>query len=304
MRASLFVGDSRLYTDYQYYCAHHDRMALGGSSGKLLYHCYWNGSLTAHHALTLKSLAISQTPPFEAWVWMPAADFEPNRRFVESFADVPNIIFRPFIAEREIQGTVYGRNPDIFIGKTRAATSDLVRLLILLKYGGVYFDLDVLFLKDLRPISGADFLYQWSNIACANSAVFCARAATDSLIALAERSLQLGTFHPRRLLAFHSLENLPGKLIVLPSFMFDPVWIAQDTRIPTNEYCNTFEDFFRRDCRVLLHAFFNSSYAYHWHNQWATPIRPDCVAGYLNEEITTEFARRFLSRPSALRQAS
>jgi mannosyltransferase OCH1-like enzyme len=38
---------------------------------------------------------------------------------------------------------------------------DLLRIVVLYKYGGLYFDLDSLLLRDLTPLFNQDFVYQW-----------------------------------------------------------------------------------------------------------------------------------------------
>ena len=40
--------------------------------------------------------------------------------------------------------------------------SDLARVLILYNYGGIYYDLDMILLKDLSPLFDLEFCYQWS----------------------------------------------------------------------------------------------------------------------------------------------
>jgi hypothetical protein len=38
---------------------------------------------------------------------------------------------------------------------------DLLRIVILYKYGGLYFDLDVMFARDFAPLYNQDFIYNW-----------------------------------------------------------------------------------------------------------------------------------------------
>lgn len=41
--------------------------------------------------------------------------------------------------------------------------SDLLRLLILYKYGGIWVDMDIVFLRDFKPILDQEFMYQWGS---------------------------------------------------------------------------------------------------------------------------------------------
>ena len=66
----------------------------------------------------------------------------------------------------EIKGTPLEANPDHVLGvrdERRWIDSDLFRLVILHNYGGVYFDADVLLLRDLAPIMAREWLYQWGS---------------------------------------------------------------------------------------------------------------------------------------------
>jgi hypothetical protein len=38
---------------------------------------------------------------------------------------------------------------------------DLLRIVVLYKYGGLYFDLDVMFARDFAPLFNQDFIYNW-----------------------------------------------------------------------------------------------------------------------------------------------
>jgi hypothetical protein len=97
------------------------------------------------------------------------------------------------------------------------------------------------------------------------------------------------------LLRFREIVDLPGELLVFPSFLFDPIWIAHDTGIAVNDYCNRFDDFFHGHVTVSSKDFFPGSYAYDWHNRWNQPIRPDTLVGGLYAELTARFAARFPS---------
>ena len=41
--------------------------------------------------------------------------------------------------------------------------SDLLRLLALHKYGGVWVDMDIIFLRDFKPILDQEYMYQWGS---------------------------------------------------------------------------------------------------------------------------------------------
>lgn len=49
--------------------------------------------------------------------------------------------------------------------------SDFVRFFVLDLFGGIYFDGDIIFLKDMRPLADFNFAYRWSSIQAYNTAV-------------------------------------------------------------------------------------------------------------------------------------
>ena len=48
--------------------------------------------------------------------------------------------------------------------------SDIARLMILFNYGGIYFDLDIILLKDINCILDFEFCYQWGGKTGGNNA--------------------------------------------------------------------------------------------------------------------------------------
>ena len=75
----------------------------------------------------------------------------------------------------EIKGTPLQNNRGHVLNKKDEMSyvdSDLFRLIILHNYGGVYYDADVILLRDLAPILSREWLYQWgSSCEFANGAV-------------------------------------------------------------------------------------------------------------------------------------
>jgi hypothetical protein len=99
------------------------------------------------------------------------------------------------------------------------------------------------------------------------------------------RSIEIRSTYPAKLLRFDSLDDLPSEFVVLPSFMFDPIWIAHDTGIAVNDYCNRFEGFFEGETPVRFSQLFEGSFTHHWHNQWRQEIRPASIAGQVYSQI-------------------
>ncbi len=170
-----------------------------------------------------------------------------------------------------------------------ANKANAFRILVLGKYGGIYFDFDVLFLKDLRPLCNVEFFYQWSNQGYGNNAVLHFYRNSANILALAERSIKIHSCRSVALLQFKDCSTWPEDIYVFPSYLFDPLWIAQDREISINNYCNRFADFFTGNTPITMAEFFPGAYAYHWHNYWDMSIRQGTVVGYLSDEIWRKF---------------
>lgn len=286
-----FLSDRALYTDYKHYRCESDwwrELARDGrrAVGRLIYHCFWTGRLGPLHEVSIKSLLATQSPPLEVWLWLPPGMREANAEFLDILqAEAPAVRVRCYVAEQEAQGTPAEGRIEAIAGSTLALVSDLFRALVLARYGGIYFDLDMLFLADLRPLCGAEFCYAWSNRPYGNSAILRFHPESPNAHAVIRRGVALQTFHPKHLYTYRDLGCFVDGLYVLPSFVFDPAWIAHDTRTPINTYCNRFDDFFDVEEPMPMRAFFSGSYCYHWHNRWDHALKPRSIAGQLYREI-------------------
>jgi hypothetical protein len=300
-----FCADQQLYTDYSHYERAFHWNVSGAIDSTLLFHAYWSGRLGPLHHLCLRSLLLTQSPPHEIWLWMPRSDLARNAAFIQSYRSIAHVHFRAYDVRVEARDTVFANRTDLLEdtqllpSRGRPVTptgpeaiSDGVRLLVLGRYGGIYFDMDTLFLHDLRPLTSAEFIYQWSDQPCGTNAISHFRQDSVALRSLAERAISSGTCHPATLLRFDALTALPGDTCVLPSFVFDPLWIAHDTGAAIGCF-RSLNDFFTLDVEMPLSAFFPHSYAYDWHNRWHVPIRPDTLIGRFSAEIGSQFAARF-----------
>ncbi len=275
-----FLDDKGLYTDYAHYRTH----------------AAWNfdapkeGALSRHHELCLKSLVVTQSLPYEIWLWMPPESVSRSADVLASLASIPMLKIREYIPEKEARGTVFERRIGILKTGKAALLSDGLRTLALLKYGGFYFDLDVLFLRDLRQLGAIEFFYPWSNQPYGNSAVLRFRAGKN-IQRVAARSVHIGTCHPARLYRFADVGRILDDVYVLPTFAFDPAWLSHDGHAAPHPPCSRFNDFFLDETPTTLADFFPASYTYHWHNRWDRTIGGHTLAGQLYEEVAARYAR-------------
>jgi hypothetical protein len=159
--------------------------------------------------------------------------------------------------------------------RTPVQQSDFFRHAVLYRHGGVYFDLDVLFLKPIR-IPG-EWAYEWSLSNCANTALLQLRSGSETASKLIGRGIRIGSFYPMDLYRYNALREERITISVHPCEWFDPAWKTHDSGVTANDYCNCFDDFFGRD--VEIERFFPNSYCYHWHNRWDRSISARSTAG-------------------------
>ena len=160
------------------------------------------------------------------------------------------------------------------------ALSDLVRFLVLELYGGIYTDVDLVYLKDLRPFWNYNFAYRWALSQNLNTAVLgINRKLNPGVYELYDYALNrfsvtlagfLYLFHPYKISnAVSALNNGDlfsyKQLKVFNCLLFDPAWVCFDS----NNACG-FSEFSQK--RPYLNGsrfdpgmFYSGAYTYHLH---------------------------------------
>ena len=193
---------------------------------------------------------------------------------------------------------------------------NLVKLLLLLRHGGVWIDLDVLFLRDFAPLLDFSFMESWSAEHFLNNAIVHASAQPVGRrlleLMISDGLEQWETVHKHRNLTL-DIFRLPWggyemtracsrhawcreELVVLPNEAFDALW-------PTNDRAHglgapvlgmrAFEDFTRVHAMDAdgqapvdaVAAFFPGSFAFHHHS-----------SEFLHPPAEGSFAHAFLQR--------
>lgn len=246
------------------------------------------------------------------WLWY----FEPMGKPLEKLLDVvlshpvygKSVVLKRFDAASEFGALRFLDGPPrdrlrTLWGRTEGATkSDLARYVMLHNYGGLWVDTDTLFLKDIRPLAGKDFVHGVEGDKFFNNAVvgtsgprsrFMQSLFTqiseeektgDAVGAWAPYSWPVQDFHrgvyrwgPALLQrayeqAQHSEEELPWR--VIPACLVDPNWYLDFDDLVI------WERFFSEpDAPEKQVAFADPRrgeeqpfFLYHWHNRWAEPI--------------------------------
>lgn len=239
----------------------------------MLYHCIWIGhNVTTKHALCLKSFQRTQSAvERELWWWT----LQPYVSTLEAFCkehdiratircfpeDVDPAIMsevsalQPFVVPKEVNVTLY---------------SDYMRYVILYAFGGIYFDMDVLFLKDWAPLAHEHFMYRWERMPYANNAIICMPHPRSPIMrSILERTRKFHSTYPLTILGEQYLTELGVR--VYDCHLFDEGWL-------TESFDAFFESKRKEGSDMTFHP---DAYAYHWHNRWNKMMEPGSLADTL-----------------------
>jgi hypothetical protein len=305
-----YLADERLYTDTGYclrYLREAPPPAVSRWSEPELYHVYWSGRFTRKVALAIKSfLATQDLSRSELWLWLDGLDPGRGERDPLLAPLLPFITVKRFDAAAEARDTPLERRTDLYESARKVVRSDFHRLVTLFRHGGVYVDADTLFLRDLRELPlpeelPAEFCSRWSGRPWVNTAL--TRLERESAVGLwlLSRADAQNSCRPQELTRAAEGEELDVDLLVLPSGLFDPLWLHVDrVDVFADRPFDSFPDFFRpfgwrfrrkpeiRSYRDL----FPGAFAYHWHNLWQARERASSYFGLVEAELDAELRER------------
>lgn len=261
---------------------------------------YWYGAFSLKQAFAVKSfLATQDLKKSELWLWL---DIENGHTGYEENLNLrpflPFLQIRCFDPEVEARNTPLERMSDLYDGVRLASRSDFFRHVILYKYGGIYIDMDMMFLRDMSALLGNEhfhdeFCYRWSaHLPYGNSAVLRLRQHSDTARTLLVTCGEAGSCRPKDVLRFE--DNAGLDLLVLPCPFFDALWPHHDRQdnyndAPFDRFADFFRKFgwrFKRNPAVRSYRdFFPGAFAYHWHNFWDAREHKDSYFGLFNREF-------------------
>ena len=257
---------------------------LNNKEKKTIYHCYWYGLITEKQIFSIKSALLTQKNA-EVWLWIDTDTWKVNinNPFINLLKG--KITVKEYNPKEEISDTQFNKlKRNFLIRDDLALRSDAFRMLVLSKYKGLYFDLDILFLRDFTPLfNNKGFLYQWEQESYGNSAILYLK--DQQLINnLSQNCIKKNTFIPW--IAFYYGTPEIKDLTVLPCAFFDPIWNITDEKA-YNYPITKFEDFFKKtDCNIKsMSDFFPGCYTYHWHNLWKNKIEEDSLFDIFDKEL-------------------
>jgi len=252
-------------------------------SEEFFFHAYWQKGFGRKQAFSVKSLLVTQSAIFKKFkgakvmLWL-EEDYEedtPNV-WVQQMRQL-GVEVRHFDPPVEAIGTPLENNSVVTKGyKKTAFHSDWARLIVLYKYGGLYFDMDILFLRDVLPLveEYGDFAYPWiTRNGKINNAFLAFRKQDEAITDIITRAAA-----ENRATGLHGftgflVRSKPPTLNLIPYKLIDFCWIER-------RLCPHFD--FRWFFKVLpknineervAQEGLSTSYVYHWHNCWNEPIQ-------------------------------
>ncbi|KAL1919123.1 uncharacterized protein VTP21DRAFT_2505 [Calcarisporiella thermophila] len=241
----------------------------------VIYHAYWRSDLRSigeKQVATLRSYFATQNHTRSTLYLWSNGDLSDDpvlaplrERFGERFQ------LKLFDAKREAVGTPLEGSPNLEVQDHFAyLDGDLVRLLVLYRYGGVWFDMDSLFVRDMGPLLEHEWVGMWDCFLPEpypfNGAFMRFRRSSPYLCEMLseiahgpkprENSVDLGTYLYYRI--YHRLLRhgvRPFKII--PWCFTDPSVCRPQNSMPSAFSEDAFDE-----------ARLQQTFAFHWHNQW------------------------------------
>lgn len=156
-------------------------------------------------------------------------------------------------------------------------SSGVMRFLVLYKFGGIYFDMDMILLRDFKPILGQDFAYQWGSstdfakerrweedchgpCAAMLGVVKGSEFIEDCMEQLVKTPPRGGTCYDEDMLGYVYAKR---PFTVFPSTFFNTEWLMSKVDKPASEEATRCMFDERMENPDYL---FENAFAWHWHN--------------------------------------
>lgn len=237
-----------------------------------LYHVYWYGTIGRHEICSILSYLYSQDlSSTELWVWLDKHTYDLSKNGIPKHE---NIKVKKYDPTNEATGTPFVDYQYLDQTTSIKFRSDIFRVLVLYNYGGVYFDLDMLLLKDLKPLLGLEFCYSWADLKGGNNGILRLKQHSPLCIQIMDK--YRNTVSPfglegRRFFLGYNYKYIFTEdidLTCLPCVLFDPVWILFDRKTKSiYSALANFDDFFKSTDEDIDNFFDGKIYAYHIHSR-------------------------------------
>jgi len=236
------------------------------------FHAFWIGDFGRKQSLPIKSFFATQTDNFAKLNLWSTQDLSKNE-FLKPFKD--KIKFRHWNPIEEAKGTLIENLSDLKASDSRRwVDGDLFRLLVLHKYGGVYFDMDVVFLRDFTPLLDQEFMYKWGPENMINGAIMHLKKESKLTFDL------LNELSKRRAIpnstcwgndTYMSVRSFNKNWTIFPAAFFNSEWVITPDfykKYP-GMAVGRLEPF--KKCEQSFYLF-EGAFSWHWHGRWDESI--------------------------------
>jgi hypothetical protein len=241
-----------------------------------LFHVYTEVR-TPKELLAIKSyLATQNLSKTKLIVW---SDYDiSDQENIQPYKDF--VDFRVYNAKELAQGTpLEGVESHLNTGGDRNhwMSSGVMRFLVLYKFGGIYYDMDMVLLRDFKPILSQDFAYQWGGstdfakerrweddcfgpCAALLGAVKGSQFIEDCMERLVATPPTGGTCYDEDMLSYVYAKR---PFTVFPSSFFNTEWLISKTDKPLSQALDS--QWFDSPLQDFNHLFLEA-FSWHWHN--------------------------------------
>lgn len=193
-----------------------------------------------------------------------------NEPRVQRFKDL--VDFRIWDAKSEAIGTPIEKELRMFkaADEKHYLQSDLLRLLVLHKYGGVWIDMDIILLRDFKPLLDQEYMYMWGSEtdfrnqgACAT--VLSLKKESEFSIKLLEEARKMTIIPNSTCWGKDMFAQLyrQYQYTIFPSTFFNTEWCINKHTPGLGDYIEAGWFKSRADNKKFL---FTETFAWHWHN--------------------------------------
>ena len=257
---------------------------------EVIFHCFWNGILNEKHYISILScfvMNVENYPNRKIYLWSDE-NFLQNEWY-EKIKLICEI--KLFIYVDEIKGSFFEVHKPKSLNSNYSYQTDLIRYILLYKHTGVWFDLDILFLRDVSPLlknyENEICVYNWAEQPHPNGAYFQNLQDSNKKFEDFVKTMIYvgrGFGFQESFLKFET----PVDLLVLPASWFDPCFCLDFTE-PFGKLQNGGPDlkyFFKKTAKeVTLKNFSDGSFCYHWHNMWYEEYETGSFYDQLKNEL-------------------
>ena len=248
---------------------HYAKQLAGAYDTPSILHCYWNttrnGGLSEKHLYSILSCYYFNVHNNKHKIILWLENVQPNtyNDEIKQYAEI-----RHFDIAEQTKNT-FLENYTFKYQEGQPGVkyySDYVRLVLLYKYGGCWFDMDCFFLRCFDPLFA-----EFSNDLCAYQWEWRNHPANANILSLEPKSRKLEEFirftiKRNRGWGFMQARltyDLDVDLLVLPCSWFNPGWVANvGNRVNKEDFLMGTDKVYNFD------NFYSGAFCYHWFNGW------------------------------------